>query len=48
MLLENRRHNLYNNINLLFEKTTGWSSACLDSTIDYYCNNLEKNKHNKI
>ena len=34
-------------INLFAEKPVGWSSACLDSTINYYYNYLETNKNKK-
>nr|YP_010471144.1 hypothetical protein N4M48_pgp048 [Synarthrophyton patena]UVF62973.1 hypothetical protein [Synarthrophyton patena] len=30
--------NLDNSNELLLERPIGWSSACLDSTIDYYLN----------
>lgn len=36
MLLENTQDNLENDVEFLFERPIGWSSACLDSTIDYY------------
>nr|YP_009243885.1 hypothetical protein Sdur_072 [Sporolithon durum]AMK96127.1 hypothetical protein Sdur_072 [Sporolithon durum] len=43
MQLLNNEYNLGNN-ELLIEKTIGWSSACLDSTIDYYidCNSTDE------
>jgi len=36
MLLENIQNNVDNNVEFLFERPIGWSSACLDSTINYY------------
>ena len=43
MLLENIQNNTENNVEFLFERPVGWSSACLDSTIDYYldCSNQD-------
>ena len=43
MLLENMQNNIENDVEFLFERPVGWSSACLDSTINYYrdCNNQE-------
>ena len=43
MLLENTKNNVDNNVEFLFERPIGWSSACLDSTINYYlgCNYQE-------
>ena len=38
MLSENMQNNIDNDIEFLFERPIGWSSACLDSTIDYYLN----------
>lgn len=40
MLLENIQDSVDNNVEFLFERPVGWSSACLDSTINYYldCN----------
>ena len=40
MLLENPQNNLDNEVEFAFERPVGWSSACLDSTINYYlhCN----------
>ena len=38
MLLNNNKYDLDNDIEFLFERPAGWSSACLDSTIDYYLN----------
>lgn len=49
MLLDNEQHTVDNDIEFLFERPVGWSSACLDSTINYYLNHnsnditLEKN-----
>ena len=41
MLLENIQNDIENDVEFLFERPVGWSSACLDSTIDYYldCSN---------
>ena len=56
MSLENQQNNLNNEVEFAFERPVGWSSACLDSTINYYlhCNdqdlyleseiNIENNK----
>lgn len=50
MLLDNNQYNIDTDIEFLFERPVGWSSACLDSTIDYYLNsnlndnNLEEEK----
>lgn len=43
MLLDNIQNNIDHDVEFLFERPVGWSSACLDSTIDYYlsCNNQE-------
>ena len=38
MLLNNNKYDLDSDIEFLFERPVGWSSACLDSTIDYYLN----------
>lgn len=40
MSLENQQNNIDNNVEFSFERPVGWSSACLDSTINYYlhCN----------
>lgn len=38
MLLNNDKYDLDSDIEFLFERPVGWSSACLDSTIDYYLN----------
>ena len=40
MLSENTEENVSNSVEFLFERPVGWSSACLDSTINYYlhCN----------
>lgn len=38
MLLDNNNYNIDSDIEFLFERPVGWSSACLDSTIDYYLN----------
>ena len=51
MLLENLQNNIENDVEFLFERPIGWSSACLDSTINYYrdCSNqniyLDENTH---
>ena len=51
MLLEEMQNNIENDIEFLFERPIGWSSACLDSTINYYrdCSNqdmhLDENTH---
>ena len=51
MLLENIYNNIENDVEFLFERPIGWSSACLDSTIHYYldCSNqdiyLDENNH---
>ena len=50
MQLLNNEYDLSNsNSELLIEKTIGWSSACLDSTIDYYmdCNSTNENMNNQ-
>lgn len=50
MQLLNNEYSLSNsNSELLIEKTIGWSSACLDSTIDYYidCNSIDENINNQ-
>ena len=36
MLSENIQENTDSNVEFLFERPIGWSSACLDSTINYY------------
>jgi len=43
MLLDNEHYNIDNDVEFLFERPVGWSSACLDSTINYYlsCNSNE-------
>lgn len=43
MLSENMQNNLENDVEFLFERPVGWSSACLDSTINYYldCSNQD-------
>jgi len=38
MLSDNIQNNIGNNVEFLFERPIGWSSACLDSTINYYLN----------
>lgn len=38
MLSENTQDNTNREIEFLFERPIGWSSACLDSTINYYMN----------
>lgn len=38
MLPVNNYQHLDNNEEFLIERPVGWSSACLDSTIDYYLN----------
>lgn len=40
MLLPQNQYNIDNQDEFLIERPIGWSSACLDSTIDYYlsCN----------
>ena len=38
MLSENTQNNFDNDVEFLFERPIGWSSACLDSTINYYLN----------
>ena len=38
MLSENTQDNTNKEIEFLFERPIGWSSACLDSTINYYMN----------
>lgn len=40
MSLENKQSDIDNNVEFSFERPVGWSSACLDSTINYYlhCN----------
>lgn len=41
MSFDNVNYDADNNVEFLFERPVGWSSACLDSTINYYlsCNN---------
>ena len=43
MLSDNIQNNIDNNVEFLLERPIGWSSACLDSTIDYYldCNHQD-------
>ena len=43
MLLENMQNEIENDVEFLFERPIGWSSACLDSTINYYrdCGNQD-------
>ena len=43
MLLDNIQNNTDSDVEFLLERPVGWSSACLDSTIEYYlsCNNQE-------
>lgn len=47
----NNQYNLDNEHELILERPIGWSSACLDSTIDYYLNcnyaDLEINEEEK-
>ena len=40
MLSENIHNHIDSDVEFLFERPIGWSSACLDSTINYYldCN----------
>ena len=38
MLLDNHKYSMDNDVEFLFERPVGWSSACLDSTINYYLN----------
>ena len=38
MLSENIQNNIDSDVEFLFERPIGWSSACLDSTINYYLN----------
>ena len=38
MISENIYNDTEKNIEFLSERPIGWSSACLDSTIDYYLN----------
>lgn len=38
MLSENIQNNTDSDVEFLFERPVGWSSACLDSTINYYLN----------
>ena len=45
MLSENMQNNSEHEIEFLFERPIGWSSACLDSTINYYlhCSSQDTN-----
>ena len=43
MTLENNEYYANSDVEFLFERPIGWSSACLDSTINYY---LECNHEN--
>lgn len=36
MPLDNIQYSIDNDVEFLFERPVGWSSACLDSTINYY------------
>ena len=36
MLLDHDKYNVDSDVEFLFERPVGWSSACLDSTINYY------------
>lgn len=36
MLLDQDKYNIDSDVEFLFERPVGWSSACLDSTINYY------------
>jgi hypothetical protein len=54
MLLDKSQYRLDFDVEFLFERPVGWSSACLDSTIDYYLDctstdleteRVEKNSH---
>lgn len=38
MLSENIQNNLESDVEFFLERPIGWSSACLDSTINYYLN----------
>ena len=38
MVLENVHDYNSSDVEFLFERPIGWSSACLDSTINYYLN----------
>ena len=43
MLPRNPQDTIDSNVEFAFERPVGWSSACLDSTIDYYlhCNDQD-------
>ena len=41
MLLNENKYDSDHDIEFLFERPIGWSSACLDSTIDYYVSYAE-------
>ncbi len=43
MLLDKNQYRSDFDVEFLFERPVGWSSACLDSTIDYYldCTNID-------
>nr|YP_007878291.1 conserved hypothetical plastid protein [Calliarthron tuberculosum]AGA63902.1 conserved hypothetical plastid protein [Calliarthron tuberculosum] len=43
MLSSNNNYYLDQDVEFLLERPIGWSSACLDSTIDYYLNCNQNN-----
>ena len=45
MLLDQNKYTVDSDVEFLFERPVGWSSACLDSTIDYYLNYSNNDLH---
>nr|YP_009502177.1 hypothetical protein [Porolithon onkodes]ASB29778.1 hypothetical protein [Porolithon onkodes] len=45
MLSENMQNNSEHDVEFLFERPIGWSSACLDSTINYYLDYNNQDTH---
>lgn len=48
MLLNENKYNLDHDVEFLLERPIGWSSACLDSTIDYYLSYTENSIESPI
>lgn len=45
MLSENMQNGSEHEVEFLFERPIGWSSACLDSTINYYLDFSSQDTH---
>lgn len=48
MLLDKNPHNSEYDVEFMLERPIGWSSACLDSTIDYYLSFSDDNSSLKL